>query len=251
MSEDTVYAVASGKGGVGKTTLAINVGMAIAAADYRVVVVDVDLGMANLTDVIDFTPSRSTLHDVLAGADALEEATYEVTDGFFAIPSGAALESYASVDPDALEVVVDALRDAFDYVLLDLGAGISRESVLPLGLADDVLLVATPDLAAVKNVSKTAELVRKAEGNIEGVIVNRTREDDYIDEDRIAENLGPHLLGTIPEDVAVRKALNAGVPVVAHAPESPSARAYREIAAELAAGKQLRTHMKDTVEHDE
>ena len=247
MSEDTVYAVASGKGGVGKTTITVNVGITIADLDYRVAVVDADLGMANLTDLFEASPSGATLHEVLSGDAALGEALYELAEGFVVVPSGDALESYAAVDTERLGSVVEALREAFDYVLLDVGAGISREAVLPLGLADAVVLVATPDLAAVKNVSKTADLVRRADGDIEGVVINRMRPDDSVDEGTIAANLGPHLLGTIPEDDAVRRALHSGTPVVVVEPESDAAAAYRELAGKLVASDES-SHPSDPTE---
>lgn len=234
MSGHTVFAVASGKGGVGKTTTAVNVATAIAGGGYRVAVVDADLGMANMSGLLSLEPGDATLHDVLAGDAELSAATYEVADGIYAVPSGQDLASYAKTDASGLEQVVDALEGQFDYVFLDVGAGISNETVLPLGIADGVVLVATPEPSAVTDVRKTAELVERADGTVEGLVVTRTRPTDGIEPEEIAAELEMDLVGDVPEDGSVRGSLYDGVPLVVQDPESKASIAYRTIAARLA-----------------
>jgi len=233
MSRETVYAIASGKGGVGKTTTTVNVGTALAGAGNTVAVVDTDMGMANLAGLVSLSPDATTLHEVLAGEASVEEATYELADGIVAVPSGADLESYADVDAAGLGDVVDRLREGFDYVLLDVGAGISHESVLPLGLADEVVLVTTPEPASVKDASKTADLTERADGSVAGLIITRVRDDRNFDFEGIADRVGVPLLGTVPEDDAVRDSVYTGTPVVVDAPDSPAAVAYRRLAKRL------------------
>jgi len=131
MSHETVYAIASGKGGVGKTTTTVNLGTALAEAGQRVAIVDVDLGMANLAGFVSLTPDSTTLHDVLAGAVSIDDATYRLADNIVAVPSGTSLDEYAETSPEGLHDVVEELRSQFDYVFLDVGAGISHETVLP------------------------------------------------------------------------------------------------------------------------
>nr|WP_202614495.1 MinD/ParA family protein [Halostella litorea] len=233
MASHTVYAVASGKGGVGKTTTTVNVGTALAGAGNTVAVVDTDMGMANLAGLVSLSPDATTLHEVLAGEASVEEASYELADGIVAVPSGADLESYADADARGLGDVVDRLREEFDYVLLDVGAGISHESVLPLGLADEVVLVTTPEPASVQDASKTADLTERADGRVAGLVINRVRDDRNFDFEGIAERVGVPLLGTVPEDDAVRDSVYTGTPVVVDAPESPAATAYRRLAERL------------------
>jgi septum site-determining protein MinD len=233
MSRKTVYAIASGKGGVGKTTTTVNVGTALAGAGNTVAVVDADLGMANLAGLVSLSPDATTLHEVLAGEASVEAATYELADGIVAVPSGADLETYADVDATGLRDVVARLRGEFDYVLLDVGAGVSHESVLPLGLADEVVLVTTPEPASVQDASKTADLTERAEGSVAGLVITRVRDDRNFDFEGIAGRVGVPLLGTVPEDDAVRDSVYSGTPVVVDAPESPAAVAYRRIAKRL------------------
>ncbi|MXV61688.1 P-loop NTPase [Natronorubrum sp. JWXQ-INN-674] len=234
MSHETVYAIASGKGGVGKTTTTVNLGTALAQAGERVAIVDVDLGMANLSGFVSLTPDSTTLHDVLSGDASIDDATYRITENIVAVPSGTSLDEYADTSPEGLREVVDDLRSQFDYVFLDVGAGVSHETVLPLGLADSVLLVSTPEPAAVHDSKKTLELTERAGGEVTGLIVTRTRPDSDIAYEEIADQLGTPLLGTIPDDPAARESVYAGTPLVVYEPDGPAAVGYRQLAADLA-----------------
>ncbi|SEW12508.1 cell division ATPase MinD [Natrinema salifodinae] len=233
MSHETVYAIASGKGGVGKTTTTVNLGTALAEAGERVAVLDADLGMANLAGFVSLTPDSTTLHDVLAGDASLDDATYRLADDIVAVPSGTSLDDYAETSPEGLREVVDDLRSRFDYVFIDVGAGISHETVLPLGLADAVVLVSTPEPAAVHDTKKTVELTDRAGGEVAGLVLTRTREGSDLSHDEIADRLDASVLGSVPEDPAARDSVYAGTPLVVFEPEGPAAVAYRRLAADL------------------
>jgi len=232
-TQETVYAIASGKGGVGKTTTTVNLGTALAGVGNRVVIVDVDLGMANLAGFVSLGADGTSLHDVLAGSASVESATYELADGIWAIPSGVELDGYADVATENLSDVVGTLRERFDYVLLDVGAGVSHETVLPLGLADATLLVSTTEPASIQDAAKTKDLVGRAGGRVRGVVVTRTRPEDPVAPTAVAEEVGDDLLVAVPEDGTVRESVHAGTPLVVHDPKSPAAQAYRYLAARL------------------
>ena len=234
MSHETVFAIASGKGGVGKTTATVNLGTALAGAGKRVAIVDVDLGMANLAGFVSLEPDTITLHDVLSGSASIDDATYQLAENIVAVPSGSDLDEYAETAPGELSACLETLRERFEYVLLDIGAGVSHETVLPLGLADAVLLITTPEPAAVHDAKKTLELTDRTGGSVEGVVINRTRPEGDISYEEIANRLETPLLATIPDDPAVRESVYAGTPLVVHEPESPAAVAYRKLAATLA-----------------
>jgi septum site-determining protein MinD len=228
-----VIAIASGKGGVGKTTTVVNVAAWMTAAGRDVVVVDFDLGMANVADFLDFEPPSRTLHDVLADEGDPAEAIAEVPGGFGVVPGGTTLADFGKADPAKLGGVVDHLREHYDVVLLDTGAGLSHDTSLPLGLADEVLLVTTAQAASLANTRKTRELAERLSGTISGVVVTRVGGGSGERPEAVGDAFDLPVLGSIPEDRSTAGAATAGVPLREHAPDSPAAQAYRELAYDL------------------
>jgi len=227
-----VFAVASGKGGVGKTTTAVNLAAVMAEADRSVVLVDYDLGMANVGAVLDLESGEATLHDVLAGeADALD-AVVEAPGEFDVMVGGTRIEDFGRADPSKLREVAADLREAYDVTVVDTGGGLSHDTTVPLGLADDVLLVSTPQVAALENTEKTLELAERVGGDVTGLILTRVG-GSSVDVDAAVERIDAPLLGTIPEDGTVADSEDAGEPLVVYAPENPAAQSYRELGYEL------------------
>ncbi|PSP57154.1 ATPase [Halobacteriales archaeon QS_1_67_19] len=229
MSERTVYAIASGKGGVGKTTSTINLGAMLADGGHSVVVVDTDLGMANLADFLEFEIEPPTLHEVLAGEADSEAAVDEAPGGIDVLPSATDIEAFTKSDPANLDDVVAALREAYDYVLLDTGAGVSYDTLVPLALADAVLLVATPDVASVRDTAKTGELAERVETEVAGAVLTQ-RSSNILNADDVEETLSTDVLAVVPEDEAVPMGIDAGRPLASFAPNAPAGRAYRTLA---------------------
>ncbi len=225
----TVLAVASGKGGVGKTTTAINLGAMLAAAEYSVVVVDTDLGMANVGGYLDFEIDGATLHEVLSGDASVEDAIYNAPGGIDVVPSSTDIYTFAQSQTAQLQEVVADLREEYEYVLLDTGAGISYDTILPLSLADDVLLVTTPDVAAVRDTAKTAELTARVDGSVRGAVLTQ-RGNDILNADNVEGTLDTEVLTVVPEDETVPMGIDAGRPLAVFSPNSLSAKAYRELA---------------------
>lgn len=220
-----VCTVAGGKGGVGKTATTANLGAALQATGRDVVLVDADLGMANLAATLDLEPD-GTLHQVLARDAEVNEALTEATGGLTVVPGDQRLEAYADTDPSELRRVVETLRNAYDVVLIDTGAGLSHEVAVPLGLADGVVLVTTADEVAIADTVKTAQLADRIDGRVVGAVLNRVSRDT--DVAAVAERLGHELLAIVPEDAPA-----AGQPLVVTAPEAPIAAAFRQLAANL------------------
>ncbi|MFB6069177.1 MAG: P-loop NTPase [Halobacterium sp.] len=229
MADTRVFAVASGKGGVGKTTSAVNLGTAFAETGRSVVVVDLDLGMANLADVLAVETADATLHDVLSGDAEVGDALASAQGGFDVMTGSPDIEAFGKADPSGLREVVAALRARYDVVVLDTGGGLSHDTTLPLGLADGVVLVTTPDDAAVRNTAKTREFVDRLGGTVEGLLVTRIGGPADTGDDP-AGDLAVPLLGSVPEDSAIPRSAAAGEPLVATDRDSPAAQSYREIA---------------------
>lgn len=228
-----VFAVAGAKGGVGKTTTSINLGAALSVTfQQSVVVLDLDLAMGNVIDFLDFdrAPDGPSLHDVLAGETPVEAATYEVSTGFFVVPSGPSLDGFTASDPGRIGDVVETLRDRYDVVVLDTAAGVSYESLLPYSLADGVVLVSTPRLAAMRDTEKSKSIADRLGTPIVGAVFTHAGTGNAPDADRLSDYLDVPLLGAVPEERTIPRAQDRGQPVVTADLASSASKAYCEIA---------------------
>ncbi|WP_138007702.1 nucleotide-binding protein [Halalkalirubrum salinum] len=228
-----VYAIASAKGGVGKTTTTANLGAVIADAGASVVVIDGDIGMANLGGALGVTDVSPTLHNVLAGEADPTDAAYEVPNGsgLRVVPGDTALDSFASADPGRLEDVVDAFAGA-DFVFIDVGAGVSHETSIPLSIADGVVLVSTAERDSLIDTEKTRQLADRLGGTVVGAIITRVDPGVPV-ADMVSTHLNAEILGTVPDDTVVRESVAAAEPLSTYAPYSAAAGAYRTIAGAL------------------
>jgi len=172
-----VFAVAGAKGGVGKTTTTLDLAAALANAGHAVVVVEADLAMANAVDFLDLPAeagSGPTLHDVLADTTPVSEATYAAPGGFDIVPSGVDLAGFAAAGIESLDPVVEQLRPEYDAVLIDTPAGVTRETLYPVEIADETVLVSTPRAASVRDADKTVEMIERLGGTVRGVVFTRS-----------------------------------------------------------------------------
>ncbi len=157
----TITAITSGKGGVGKTLVSANLAAALARAGQRVLVLDADLGLANLDVVLNLS-ARVTLHDVFTGKATLDEALQPAPGGFTVLLAGSGLVEYSRMTPevrDKLLDVITSVRPRFDHVLLDTGAGISDVVLFTVSLADEVLIVVTPEPTSLTDAYATVKVL--------------------------------------------------------------------------------------------
>lgn len=217
-----VCAVGGGKGGVGRTTSAINIGAALEQFAYDTVVVDADLGVSDLGLTLDLDVGTG-IHSVLAGRASLQDAEVELPGGLTVVPGERGLESYAAAETSALRDVVGALRDRYDVVLVDTSAGLGSETSIALSVADSVLLVVTPDDSAVSNARKTGRLAERLGVEVAGALLTYVRDGDEVD--RVDQQLDVPVLGGIPVDEAIGEE-----PVMVEALDSTAAAAYGECA---------------------
>ena len=226
-----VIAVASGKGGTGKTTSTLALGMAL-AADHDVTVVDADTGMANLLFHAGLADVDTTLHDVLAAEAPVEAAVYE-RFGMQVVPCGTSLAGFRDADPTRLREVVATLADRTDVLLLDSAAALgSRAAVLPIVLADRVVVVLQPTIPSLSDGLKVQEYASTYDTGVAGILFNRVRDDEAIETiaGKAQQYFEGPTLATVPESDAARAARRAGEPLLSHAPEAAAAEAFREAA---------------------
>lgn len=230
-------AITSGKGGVGKTTLVANIGIALSQRGFKVCLIDADIAMANLSLLLGMQSSPITLHDVLLGESGIEDAIYDGPAGVKFIPSGLSLENYRRVDPERLESVVSSISNQFDFILLDAPAGIERNVIATISAADDVILVATPDPPSIADVLKTKITAQRLNRRPVGIILNFVRhEKGEISDTDVMKMLELPLYGLIPYDPEVRKSfLQERVgPVLLRKPDCPASLAMQKCATKIA-----------------
>jgi flagellar biosynthesis protein FlhG len=245
-----ITAVTSGKGGVGKTFLSANLAAALARQGQRVLVLDADLGLANLDVVLNLYP-KITLHDVFTGKSQLEEAIIPAPGGFSVLLAGSGMVEYSRLTPevrDRLQEVIQKVRHQFDHILLDTGAGISDVVLYTVSLADDVLVVATPEptsltdaYATIKVLATTQhrrdirlvinQVVRPGEGRtIRGQLQQVV--DRYVSPG-LAEPVKLEFVGEVPADAAVRDAVRRRQLLLECYPGSTAAQAVVAVANRL------------------
>ncbi|WP_088286396.1 MinD/ParA family protein [Ideonella sp. A 288] len=246
-----ITAVTSGKGGVGKTFVAANLAAALARRGERVLVLDADLGLANL-DVVLNLYSKLTLHDVFTGKLTLDEAILPAPGGFSVLLAGSGMVEYSRMTPevgDKLHDVVARLRPRYDHVLLDTGAGISDVVLFTVSLADEVLIVATPEPTSLTDAYATVKvlvatqplrpmhlLVNQVQRSGEGRGVRAQLQqvvDRFVNPGR-EQPLKLSLIGEVPHDVAVREAVQRRQLLLDTLPGCAAARALALAAGRLA-----------------
>ncbi len=245
-----VLAVTSGKGGVGKTFLSANLAAALARHGERVLVIDADLGLANLDVLLGLQP-KITLHDVFTGKATLEQALLPAPGGFTVLLAGSGLVEYSRLTTNLREQLmqtIDVMRPRFDRVLLDTGAGISDVVLYAVSLADDVLIVTTPEptsltdaYAVIKVLAKEQQrkLIRLAVNQTattgEGRLIRGQLQkvvDRYVS-NGTDEPMKLEFVGEIPTDVSVRQAVQRRVLLLEAFPGSEAAQGVLAIGAKF------------------
>ncbi|MCD6523220.1 MAG: cell division ATPase MinD [Candidatus Diapherotrites archaeon] len=230
-----IIAIASGKGGVGKTSLTANLGIALAKLGKKVVMIDTDLQMANLGLMLGMEGRPITLQDVLLGEASIHDATYDVQEGAKFIPSGLSIEKFRRVDEEKLAEVIKEVAESADIVLLDAPAGIGADVMATLHAADEVLVVTMAEAVSVADALKLILIAERRIGlDVIGVVVEMHKGmKQEMPKKEIQKTLQKKVIGVVPEDPRLRECSLEGVPVVVKYPRSPSAIAITKIAAWL------------------
>ena len=231
-----VITVTSGKGGVGKTTVTANLGTALAKHGQRVVVVDADIGLRNL-DVVMGLENRIVydLVDVVEGVCRLRQALIRDrrVNEMYLLPA-AQTRDKSAVSPEDMIEVCNQLRQEFDYVIVDSPAGIEQGFRNAVAGADEVIIVTTPEVSAVRDADRVIGLIEAQDKGPGVLILNRlkpemVRRGDMLSTTDVVEVLAVQLLGIIPEDEAIVISTNRGTPIVLDG-RGPTAEALDNIA---------------------
>ncbi len=229
-----VIAVASGKGGVGKTTIAANLGVALSIFGKETVVLDADIAMANLELILGMEGKSVTLHDVLSGEASIEDAIYEGPGGVKVVPAGISLEGLRKVKLEKLEKALETLVEDTDILLIDAPAGLEKDALTAIAASDEMILVTTPEIPSISDSLKTKIVANKLGVNIIGVILNREQHDKtFLTAKEVEAILEVPVLSIVPEDPEVSRASAFGEPIVVKNPKSPTSNAIMQFAANL------------------
>lgn len=229
--------ITSGKGGVGKTTTAANLGAALAMLGKKVCMIDTDIGLRNL-DVLLGLENRIVfdLVDVVEGRSRLEQALVRdkrFEERLVMLPASQTRDKNA-VTQEQMEKLVRDLKPNYDYVLIDSPAGIEQGFHNATVAADQAIIVTTPEVSSIRDADRVIGILEKRGLTSPKLIINRirphmTKKLEQVGVDEIVQILGIDLLGIVPDDEAVIKMTNEGVPTVMD-PHAKASLAYRNIA---------------------
>ena len=229
-----IIAVASGKGGVGKTTVVSNLATSLSHFKKSVVAIDANLTTSNLGLHLGIPLYPVTLNDVLNGRARVKDAVYYHHAGFRIIPGDVSITKLMVPKSSKLIDVFYKLAENADFVLIDTAAGLGKEALATLKAADEVITVTNPEMPAITDALKLAKVAKDFETSNVGVIVNRVKNMPHeVPMERIEEFLGLPVIGKIHEDHNVGKAIASREPVVLFRPHSIASQQINAIAANL------------------
>lgn len=236
------WVITSGKGGVGKSTLTANLGVALARLEKRVLLIDGDTGLRNLDVLLGLENNVVyDLNDAAEGVCRLAQALVRDRrhEGLCMMAASQQRES-GSVSAGRMDDLVSRLRDQFDYILIDSPAGVGRGFRAAVAAADRAILVVIPDVVCIRDAERVLGLMERYDLKGPKLIVNRVRREHWkrnasLGVAAIEARLQLPVFGTVPEDRRVDLAAQAGVPVADG--RSKAALAYASLARALDANR--------------
>lgn len=229
-------AIASGKGGVGRTSLTFNLGVAMSLFGEKVVMLDLDLVMANLDIITGLLNPDVTLHDVLVRDQSIEDCVYEIENDIRVIPTGIHFETLKHINPNYISwnKIIQEGADYGDLFLMDIPAGINANIFDGLPEGTEVLLLTNSTMPSVADALKIRILFNELDINVLGFVLNMWYDDKFLlSPNEIEAILEVPLMSTIPYDREMDRALAMGRSVVEVNQSSPTSNAIMQLAADL------------------
>jgi len=232
--------ICSGKGGVGKTTLTANLGIALARLGHQVTVLDADFGLRNL-DLLLGLENRIvyTAQDVLSETCRLEQALvkHKQVPSLSLLPAGNP-RMLEWLTPEDMQRIVSLLAERADYVLIDAPAGVEQGFRNAAAAAAEAIVVTNPEVSAVRDADRVIGLLATMNVQPVQLVLNRVRpkmvmNQEMLSVDEVSDLLALPLLGLVVEDEQVIVSTNRGEPLTLKDNPSPAGRDYRDIARRL------------------
>ncbi len=222
-----VYAILSGKGGVGKTSSTINLGSALNQLGEDVIIIDANLTTPNIGIHLGAPIVPITLNHVLNGQSEIEEAIYEHESGTKIIPASLSLKETEKINYKKLIDIAKKLKRISNHILMDAAAGLGEEARSAMSAADEIIIITNPEMTAVTDALKAIKLAEEMNKPVRGVIITRyTGKKVDMPISSIKDMLEVPILGIIPEDDAIKESHIMKNAVIYTHPKSDAARTY-------------------------
>ncbi|OYT36022.1 hypothetical protein B6U91_02040 [Candidatus Pacearchaeota archaeon ex4484_71] len=229
-----IIVITSGKGGVGKTTTAINLGAAMNYFGKDTVVIDANLSTPNVGIHLNSPEVPVNLNHVLSKKAEPFEAVYEHDSRLKIIPSSISVKELKKIKPDKLKNFKEDFKKLGEYIIVDSAAGLGEEAISAIQLADEIILVTNPEMPAITDALKTIKVAEEMKKPVRGIIITRVRKNkSEMQPEEVKAMLEVPIIGMIPEDLRIQESLSLKDALIHTHPKSKPARAYKEIAARI------------------
>lgn len=233
-----IIGVFSGKGGVGKTTTAVNLGVALAKLGKSVILVDSNVNTPNVSLHLGMNFTPFTIQDMMENALYIPQALYVHESGLRVIPADFSLKE-RHVDIAELKNHIHKLAGEADYIIMDCAPGLGLDARAAIDACSEFLIVTNPETPAVADAYKTYKAIKNMNGKVLGLVVNKVNNDSYeLQSGEIEDFFNEKVIGIVPEDRSVRASIQNKKPVVMHKPNSKASKAYQKLAMHIDGIKQ-------------
>lgn len=226
--------ICSGKGGVGKTTVALNLAYSLQKFNRKVVVIDCNITTSHIGLYLGMYSFPVNLNSFLRNETRLEDAIYTHPSGIKFVPASLDVKDLININIENLKDTLTSVFHDYDFVLLDSAPGLGREAMFALQASNEILFVATPFIPSVVDVAKYTQIPDFMKLRTIGIVLNRVRNKNYeLTSNVIKQFTNLPIIGIIPEDENILKSANKKTIVTFSKKNSPSSRAFFKLASNI------------------